>query len=53
MEYVHGFQTIATEFAVEDTAKDDWELVNQFLGTPERARLTYFETRICLDFYFP
>ena len=53
MEYVHGFQTIATEFDVDDTLQPTWELVNQFLGKPERARLTYFETRICLDFYFP
>ena len=53
LEYTHGFQSVATEFAVDDTLKPNWELVNQFLGKPERARLTYFQTRICLDFYFP
>ena len=52
-EYVHGIQTVATEFSVDDTQKDSWSLVNQFLGKPDRARLTYFETRVCLDFYFP
>ena len=52
-EYVHGVQTTATEFSIEDTQKDSWQLVNQFLGKPERARLTYFATHICLDFYFP
>ena len=53
MEYLHGFQTIATSFTVDDAQQECWTLVQQFLGTPEKARLTCFETRVCLDFYFP
>lgn len=53
MDYCHGFQTIATQFTVDDTQQECWSLVKQFLGEPERARLTCFQTRVCLDYYFP
>ena len=53
MEYLHGFQTVATEFDIAEDQKDSWDMVQQFMGHPERARLTCFETKICLDFYFP
>ena len=45
LEYSYGLQVVASDYEIDDSAKEEWDGFTGVLGTPRQMRLTSFPTR--------
>ena len=53
MEYSYGLQVVASEYDIDESAKEEWDGFVGILGTPRQMRLTSFPTRHFLGKFQP
>ena len=51
MEYSYGLQVVASEYEIDESARDEWDGLVGVLGTPRQMRLTSYPTRHFLGQY--